>query len=175
MTLIVFFGYLHILHAVVDCDCPPVNFTKATLNDASYETTYDSLAYYTCDEGYDPVHSAGVFSRCLSNGSWSEPEHPCQGLNERTRVRLCLMNYILATSGLRTLNTPEFVDKHKNNVGFEPISIKYTCTSLLFVAVIDCGWPSHPPNIASVFIDPSSTGGLMNSMQFDCYLEPHIL
>ena len=80
-----------ILYSVVDCGYPPANFTNATLSNASYETTYDSRAYYTCDEGYDPVHSAGVFSRCLSNGSWSEPEHPCRGLYECVSCRHTLV------------------------------------------------------------------------------------
>ena len=59
-------GTCHIISVV---DCGPLNHPENGRVDTSSGTTYNSVAYYTCIEGYIRVGESE--RRCGSDGMWS--------------------------------------------------------------------------------------------------------
>lgn len=71
-------------------DCGPLSDPADGLVTVSV-TTYDEMANYTCDAGYDLI---GVQTRtCLQDGNWSDAEPSCQRKGQNSDFFIIIIFY----------------------------------------------------------------------------------
>ena len=65
----------HFYALVIDCG-PPPKFSLMTPK--IYDTVYQSVVLYTCNEGYESQFNINLTSRCQLNGAWSKVSETCE-------------------------------------------------------------------------------------------------
>ena len=60
-------------------DCGPLPSINGGAVEYSQETTFESVATYTCDAGFELVGGGMETRTCTETGEWSGDEPTCQG------------------------------------------------------------------------------------------------